>query len=79
MKQLYFNGINAWLYTFKHFRYRIVIDEPDGEGIPPKHLQKLVDRLHSDLTSITLLGGKELELLADMDPDSIADFLPGDK
>lgn len=61
------------------FRYRIVVDEPDGDGTPPRHLEKLVDRLHSDLNSITLLGGKELELLADMDPDSIADLFPGDK
>lgn len=56
-----------------------MVDEPDGDGTTPRHLEKLVDRLHSDLTSITLLGGKELELLADMDPDSIADLFPGDK
>lgn len=56
-----------------------MVDEPDSNAVPPKHLQSLVDRLHADLTSITLLGGKELELLADMDPDSIADFFPGDK
>ncbi|KAK6631846.1 hypothetical protein RUM43_013912 [Polyplax serrata] len=71
------NG-KKWLPAGKCPKYRIVVDEPDGDGTPPKHLQNLVDRLHSDLTSITLLGGKELELLADMDPDSIADFFPGD-
>lgn len=53
-----------------------MVDETDGDGTRPRQLEGLVDKLHMDLSSITLLGGKELELLADMDPNSLCDMLP---
>ncbi|KAF6204583.1 hypothetical protein GE061_018743 [Apolygus lucorum] len=46
-------------------------DETDGgHGI-----QGLLQRLQSDIGQVSLLGGCELELLSDMDPDSLTDIV----
>jgi DNA fragmentation factor alpha subunit len=59
------------------FRYQIIVDEPDSSGMYTKRdLGGLVERLQGDLTHISLLGGKDLELLSDMDPESLADIMP---
>lgn len=39
-------------------------------------IQSLVSSLHGDPSHISLLGGNDLELLSDMDPDSLADIVP---
>jgi len=53
------------------------VDEPDASGTYTKRdLGGLVERLQGDLTHISLLGGKDLELLSDMDPESLADIMP---
>lgn len=39
-------------------------------------IEPLVSTLHSDPTHISLLGGNDLELLSDMNPDSLADIVP---
>lgn len=58
-------------------RYQIIVDEPDSSGTYTKRdLGGLVERLQGDLTHISLLGGKDLELLSDMDPESLADIMP---
>jgi hypothetical protein len=58
-------------------RYQIIVDEPDSSGTSTKrNLGDLVERLQGDLTHIPLLGEKELELLSDMDPESLADIMP---
>lgn len=41
-----------------------------------RNLGGLVERLQGDLTHISMLGGKDLELLSDMDPESLADIMP---
>ncbi|CAG2055616.1 unnamed protein product [Timema podura] len=69
-----------WLPPGKLPRYQIVVDETDAAGNRlNKDLSGLVDRLHGDLTQISMLGGKDLELLSDMDPDSLADIMPDKK
>ncbi|XP_020707490.2 DNA fragmentation factor subunit alpha-like [Athalia rosae] len=40
------------------------------------HIEPLVSSLHEDPSHISLLGGNDLELLSDMDPDSLADIVP---
>ncbi|XP_076676238.1 DNA fragmentation factor subunit alpha [Andrena cerasifolii] len=63
----------------------IVVDDVDniGSGLrgdeirrrrPP--IEPLVSSLHGDPSHISLLGGNDLELLSDMDPDSLADIVP---
>ncbi|KAG7198204.1 hypothetical protein KM043_005613 [Ampulex compressa] len=64
----------------------IVVDDVDNnmEGAsrsdeirrrrPP--LEPLISSLHGDPSHISLLGGNDLELLSDMDPDSLADIVP---
>lgn len=44
-----------------------------GQGA---HIQPLVSSLHGDPSHISLLGGNDLELLSDMDPESLADIVP---
>lgn len=39
-------------------------------------LEPLVSSLHGDPSHISLLGGNDLELLSDMDPESLADIVP---
>lgn len=65
----------------------IIVDDVDntegsskggGDGLkrgrPP--IEPLVSSLHGDPSHISLLGGNDLELLSDMDPDSLADIVP---
>ena len=47
------------------------MDETDGRC---NQARQLVERLHSDMSYITMLGGKELEMLTDMDPESLSDI-----
>ncbi|XP_026288160.1 uncharacterized protein LOC113213347 isoform X1 [Frankliniella occidentalis] len=49
----------------------IILDETDGRC---GQARQLVERLHSDMSYITMLGGKELEMLTDMDPESLSDI-----
>ncbi|BES93858.1 CIDE-N domain [Nesidiocoris tenuis] len=46
-------------------------DETDGG----RGIQGLLHRLQSDIGQVSLLGGCELELLSDMDPDSLTDIV----
>lgn len=46
-------------------------DETDGG----RGIQGLLQRLQSDIGQVSLLGGCELELLSDMDPDSLTDIV----
>lgn len=36
----------------------------------------LLGRIRNDAGALSMLGGKELELLSDMDPDSLGDIVP---
>ncbi|CAL1674893.1 unnamed protein product [Lasius platythorax] len=62
----------------------IVVDDVDAEGgsrtdkIRRRRtpIEPLVSSLHGDPSHISLLGGNDLELLSDMDPDSLADIVP---
>lgn len=47
-------------------------DQVDGG----RGIQGLLNRLQSDIGHVSLLGGCELELLSDMDPDSLTDIVP---
>lgn len=38
-------------------------------------LMHLLARIRNDASQISMLGGKELELLSDMDPDSLGDII----
>lgn len=52
--------------------YRSNNDEVDGG----RGISGLLTRLHGDVGHVSLLGGYELELLSDMDPDSLTDIIP---
>lgn len=57
---------------------RISVDQiDDAKG--GMELAGLVGKLKHNLCHVSLLGGAELELLSDMDPDSIADITYPDK
>lgn len=47
-------------------------DQVDGG----RGIQGLLNRLQSDIGHVSLLGGCELELLSDMDPESLTDIVP---
>lgn len=47
-------------------------DEIDGG----RGISGLLTRLKGDVGHVSLLGGCELELLSDMDPDSLVDIIP---
>lgn len=36
---------------------------------------QLLARIRNDASQISMLGGKELELLSDMDPESLGDII----
>ncbi|XP_071051004.1 DNA fragmentation factor subunit alpha-like [Onthophagus taurus] len=57
---------------------RISTDQLD-DGKSGPELAGLVGKLKSNLCHVSLLGGPELELLSDMDPDSIVDITFPDK
>lgn len=52
---------------------RRVCDAVDGGEHP---LTELLFTLQQDIGQVSLLGGKELELLSDMDPDNVLDIIP---
>lgn len=57
---------------------RLSVDQvDDGKGGP--ELAGLVGKLKHNLCHVSLLGGAELELLSDMDPDSLVDITFPDK
>lgn len=54
----------------------ISLDQTDDIGMEDKgQVASLVGRLQHNLCHISLLGGQDLELLSDMDPDSLADIV----
>lgn len=65
-------------------RYIVVddVDNVEGDSRVDKirrrrtPIEPLVSSLHGDPSHISLLGGNDLELLSDMDPDSLADIVP---
>ncbi|KAH0951410.1 hypothetical protein HN011_008546 [Eciton burchellii] len=65
-------------------RYIVVDDVDNIEGSSKTDkirrrrtpIEPLVSSLHGDPSHISLLGGNDLELLSDMDPDSLADIVP---
>ncbi|XP_012280681.1 DNA fragmentation factor subunit alpha [Orussus abietinus] len=63
----------------------IVVDDVDNVESSSKSdgvrrirtpVEPLVSTLHGDPSHISLLGGNDLELLSDMDPDSLVDIMP---
>ncbi|XP_075226963.1 DNA fragmentation factor subunit alpha-like [Lycorma delicatula] len=63
-------GNEKWVQQGRNLR--VPGDEVDGG----RGLGRLLNRLHDDLSHVSLLGGCELELLSDMDPDSLTDIIP---
>ncbi|XP_044739653.1 DNA fragmentation factor subunit alpha-like [Chrysoperla carnea] len=58
---------------------RISLDQVDDINGSHMELAGLVDRLQSNVCHVSLLSSKELELLSDMDPDSLDDIQDPDK
>lgn len=57
-------------------RCQVSLDQTDDIGLEGKgQVANLVGRLQHNLCHISLLGGQDLELLSDMDPDSLADIV----
>ncbi|XP_032516640.2 DNA fragmentation factor subunit alpha-like [Danaus plexippus] len=55
---------------------QVSLDQTDEVSIGEKgQVASLVGRLQHNLCHISLLGGQDLELLSDMDPDSLADIV----
>lgn len=52
---------------------RQLVDTVDGTSHP---LTELLAMLQQDIGQVSLLGGQELELLSDMDPDNLLDIIP---
>lgn len=56
-------------------RCQVSLDQTDDAALDKGQVVQLVDRLQHNLCHISLLGGQDLELLSDMDPDSLADIV----
>lgn len=55
---------------------QVSLDQTDDIALGDKEqVANLVGRLQHNLCHISLLGGQDLELLSDMDPDSLADIV----
>lgn len=55
---------------------QVSLDQTDDIALGGKEqVANLVGRLQHNLCHISLLGGQDLELLSDMDPDSLADIV----
>lgn len=72
---LIFKGITlvnliVHLYFSQCFSIKLADDQIDG----PQNLYSLIQRLQNDIGQIALLGGCDLELLSDMDPDNLVDM-----
>lgn len=61
---------NSFLFSFSRQKYGK--DEVDSGGSDLVHL---LGRIRNDAGHLMMLGGKELELLSDMDPDSLGDII----
>lgn len=79
------HGDQKWIAagSSKASRYIVVDDVDNVEGSSRTDkirrrtpIEPLVSSLHGDPSHISLLGGNDLELLSDMDPDSLADIVP---
>lgn len=57
----------------KWSQVRQVVDAVDGASHP---LTELLSMLQNDIGQVSLLGGQELELLSDMDPENLLDIIP---
>lgn len=72
----YFSPFNcvfifAIIFCFPQcFSIKLADDQIDG----PQNLYSLIQRLQNDIGQIALLGGCDLELLSDMDPDNLVDM-----
>lgn len=63
----------------------IVVDDTDSSSRIPNtladvknchlHIGSLVTSIHNEPSQISLLGGRDLEKLSDMDPDSLTDIV----
>lgn len=58
------------LKLFFIYSIKLTDDQIDGT----QSLYSLIQRLQNDIGQIALLGGCDLELLSDMDPDSLVDM-----
>lgn len=56
--------------SYSDISIKLADDQIDG----PQNLYSLIQRLQNDIGQIALLGGCDLELLSDMDPDSLVDM-----
>ncbi|XP_039289286.1 DNA fragmentation factor subunit alpha-like [Nilaparvata lugens] len=66
-----------WVQQGRHLR--IPGDTVDGDrcgGGRDGAVRPLLSRIHGDVAHVSMLGGQELELLSDMDPDSLTDIIP---
>jgi len=59
-----------YLYYIFFSSIKLTDDQVDG----PHSLSSLIQRLQNDIGQIAFLGGCDLELLSDMDPDSLVDM-----
>jgi len=60
----------AYITILHCFSVKLTDDQIDGT----QSLYSLIQRLKNDIGQIALLGGCDLELLSDMDPDSLVDM-----
>lgn len=49
-------------------------DTTDGSDVEKVHLKKLVGQMKTNLCNISILSEPDLELLSNMDPNSVADI-----
>lgn len=66
------HGTEKWTPNMP--KCQVSLDQTDEIG-DKTQVANLVGRLQHNLCHISLLGGQDLELLSDMDPDSLADIV----
>lgn len=66
------HGSEKWSQNMP--RCQVSLDQTDDVG-EKGQVANLVGRLQHNLCHISLLGGQDLEMLSDMDPDSLADIV----
>ncbi|NP_001108342.1 cell death activator CIDE-B [Bombyx mori] len=68
------HGNEKWVPNMP--KCQVSLDQTDDIALGDKEqVASLVGRLQHNLCHISLLGGQDLELLSDMDPDSLADIV----
>ncbi|PZC84128.1 DNA fragmentation factor subunit alpha [Helicoverpa armigera] len=68
------HGLEKWAPNMP--KCQVSLDQTDDIALGDKgQVANLVGRLQHNLCHISLLGGQDLELLSDMDPDSLADIV----